>query len=45
MPPRLDGFTEASFPQSAFAKAVAHIKTCAENESAPGCVWADVRER
>lgn len=45
MPPRLDGFTEEGFKQSDFFKAVTHIKTCAENESAPGCVWADVRER
>ncbi|MCW5811380.1 MAG: hypothetical protein KIT84_10225 [Labilithrix sp.] len=42
MPPRLDGLTEATFPLSDYAKAVAHIKKCATNEDAHGCVWADV---
>lgn len=45
MPPRLAGLTESSWGDSAFAKAVAHIKTCATNESDPSCKWADVPEK
>src|SRR4029078_12046763 len=35
MPPRIEGLTEANWPQSKYAKAVAHIKTCAANAAAP----------
>ena len=45
MPPRLEGLDASTWGNSPFAKAVAHIKTCAANENAPGCAWADVPEK
>ena len=45
MPPRLAGLTEASWGESSYAKAVAHIKTCAANPDDPSCKWADVPEK
>jgi hypothetical protein len=45
MPPRIEGITEATWPQSKYAKAVAHIKACAANASAPGCVFEAVPEK
>lgn len=42
MPPRLAGLDASTWSQSAYAKAVAHIKTCATNENDPTCKWADV---
>ncbi len=45
MPPRHTNVTEATWPQSKYAKAVAHIKTCAENNAAPGCVFEAVPEK
>ncbi|MBS2014127.1 MAG: hypothetical protein JST00_14650 [Deltaproteobacteria bacterium] len=45
MPPRTANLTEVTWPQSKYAKAVAHIKRCAENASAEGCVFEDVPER
>lgn len=45
MPPRAGNLNEATWPGSKYAKAVAHIKKCAENASAEGCVFEDVPER
>ena len=45
MPPRVAGLTEDTWSQSKYAKAVAHIKACAENAGAPGCVFEDVPEK
>jgi hypothetical protein len=42
MPPRLAGLDASSWGNSAFAKAVSHIKNCAANEADPTCKWADV---
>jgi len=45
MPPRLNGLTEATWPQSKYAAAVAHIKKCAEDATAAGCAFADIPEK
>jgi hypothetical protein len=45
MPPMIEGITEATWAQSKYAKAVAHIKACAANNSAPGCVFEAVPEK
>ena len=42
MPLRLDGYNAENWSESKYAKAAAHIKSCAQNASAEGCVWADV---
>ncbi|MBX3188757.1 MAG: hypothetical protein KF819_17195 [Labilithrix sp.] len=44
MPPRLSGITEETWPQSKYAKAVAHIRKCAENAAAEGCLFEDIPE-
>ena len=45
MPPKVGELTEATWATSKYAKAVAHIKTCAANNAAPGCVFEDVPEK
>lgn len=42
MPLRLDGLNAENWNESKYAKAAAHIKSCAQNASAEGCAWADV---
>jgi hypothetical protein len=42
MPLRLEGLNADNWNESKYAKAVAHIKSCAQNASAEGCVWEDV---
>jgi hypothetical protein len=42
MPLRLDGLNAENWNESKYAKAVAHIKSCAQNAQAEGCVWEDV---
>lgn len=44
MPPLKNNVNEATWATSKYAKAVAHIKACAENASAPGCVFEGVPE-
>ncbi len=45
MPLRLDGLNESNWAQSKYAKAVEHIKSCAENPEATGCEWAEIPAR
>lgn len=45
MPPRAANLNEATWATSKYAKAVAHIKKCAENAAAEGCVFEDVPEK
>lgn len=42
MPPRRDGLSMENFRASKYGKALEFMKNCAANESAPGCIWADV---
>lgn len=39
------GQSAESWASSPFAKATHHIRSCAENDAAPGCTWADVPEK
>jgi hypothetical protein len=45
MPLRLEGLNEQNWAASKYGKAVEHIKKCAANNAATGCVWEDVPER
>lgn len=45
MPLRLEGLNADNWPQSKYAKAVEHIKSCAANNAASGCEWAEVPDR
>jgi hypothetical protein len=42
MPLRLEGLTAENWSESKYGKAVAHIKSCAQNPQAEGCVWEDI---
>jgi hypothetical protein len=42
MPPRRDGLTEANWATSKYGQALEFMKKCADNESDPACLWADV---
>ena len=42
MPPRRDGLTEANWADSKYGKALEFMKKCANNESDPTCIWADI---